>query len=331
MSLLFEPITIGTATLRNRIALPPMVRFAPPMSPEITNTGGEITDRVIEHYRQRAAGMGMITVEATCIDPGGRTWANGLNAHADEHLPGLARLAAAIRAEGCLACVQIVHGGPHASTELVGQTVGPSAVRPSPSAPLPRELTLAEIGAIRQRFVEGADRVVRAGFQAVDLHGAHGYLLDSFLSAARNQRTDIYGGDIAGRVRLMAETCAQVVAAVGSRALVGCRFSLFNKQPGEIGLEETRVVVNALAAAGLDFLDLSSGGVFKPWFGESRGIGQWVKSLTDLPVIVAGDLVTPQDAERALAEGHGDVTAIGRAALSDPQWAEHARATLEPR
>jgi 2,4-dienoyl-CoA reductase-like NADH-dependent reductase (Old Yellow Enzyme family) len=308
-----------------------MVRFTPSMSPEVANTGGEITDAVIDYYRQRAIGMGMIVVEATCIDPGGRAWEDGLNAYADEHVPGLSRLAAAIRAEGCLACIQIVHAGPQASPELVGgRTVGPSAVRPSAAATLPRALTVAEIETIQLRFVEGAARVASAGFQAVDLHGAHGYLLDSFLSRARNSRTDQYGGDVAGRSRLMAETCRRVVEGVGARILVGCRFSLFNKLPGEFGRAETEALVHELQAAGIDFLDISTGGVFKGWFGSERTIGQWIKGMTTLPIVVAGDLVTPHDAERTIAEGHADMAAVGRATLTEPGWAQRAREALSP-
>jgi 2,4-dienoyl-CoA reductase-like NADH-dependent reductase (Old Yellow Enzyme family) len=328
MSELFSPLTIRDVTLRNRVVLPPMVRFTPSMSPEVTNTGGEITPAVIEYYRQRAAGMGMVVVEATCIDPGGRTWADGLNAYADEHLPGLVRLAWAIRREGCVACVQIVHGGPQASPELVGQTVGPSSVRPSAAGALPRELTVAELGAIQQHFVDGAARLADAGFQAVDLHGAHGYLLDSFLSRARNNRTDRYGGDVVGRSRMLAETLRRVVDKVRGRILVGCRFSLFNKLPGEFGITETQALVRELEGAGADFLDVSTGGVFKGWFETVRTIGQWIRGMTELPVIVAGELVTPQDAERAIAEGHGDMAAVGRATLTEPDWAGRARTEL---
>ena len=328
-SCLFTPLTIRGTTLRNRVVLPPMVRFTPPMSPEVTNTGGEITDAVIDYYRQLAMGMGMIVVEATCIDPGGRAWPNGLNAYADEHIPGLARLAAAIRAEGCVAAIQLAHAGPQAAPDMVGgQTVGPSAVRPGAGAMLPRELTIPEIEAIQEHFADGAARMVEAGFQAVDLHGAHGYLLDSFLSRARNQRTDRYGGDVAGRSRLMAEACRRVVERVGGRILVGCRFSLFNKLPGEFDSAETEVLVKALQAAGLDFLDVSTNHAFRGWFGSERTLGQWIKGMTDLPIIAVGGLVPPEDAERVIAEGHADMAAIGRATLDDPHWAEHAREAL---
>ncbi|NLG29011.1 MAG: NADH:flavin oxidoreductase [Chloroflexi bacterium] len=330
MSLLFTPLKIRDLTLPNRLVLPPMVRFSPPMSPEVTNTDGAVTPALIEHYRQRAAaGTGLIIVEATCVDPEGRNWKQGLNAYDDSAIAPLAQLAGAIRAEGSVAAIQIVHGGPQSSPALTGRPpVGPSALQANASSATPRALSIAEIEAIQERFSDAAERVVAAGFQVVEVHGAHGYLLDSFLSRARNQRSDAYGGDVPGRARFMVETCARVMQRVAGRALVTCRFSLFNKEPGEFEAAEIGQLVAGLESANLDLLDLSTNGVYRPWPGAGQSLGRIVRSQTRLPVIAASGLVTPQDAERALAEGHADLAAVGRAALTDPLWATHAREAL---
>ena len=161
MSSLFSPITIGRVKLRNRIVMPPMVRGFPSMPRKVADTAGRVTEAVVEHYRRRAgAGTGMIIVEATAVDADGRAWHQGLRAFADEHIPDLARLASAIRAEGAAASIQLVHGGPQGSPSVTGcETVGPSAVAPSRGKPVPRALTVEEIHTIQQRFADAATRV----------------------------------------------------------------------------------------------------------------------------------------------------------------------------
>lgn len=325
MSLLLTPLTIGSFTLRNRIALPPMVITLAPGLGSIAGDGDPVTDQHIAHYSRIArAGTGLICVEATCVSEGGRCWAQGLGAYADEHVPGLARLAAAIKAEGALAAVQLVHGGPQASADLVGRPVGPSETPSTGDNPGVHELTLAELAAVQDDFVAAAERAAAAGFEAVVVHGAHGYLLDSFLIEARNRRTDAYGGSLAGRARMMVETCAKVKAALGDRLLTLCRISIWNKAEGEFAPEALRELVSALEGTGLDGLDISTDGILLPCFGEAKGVGQWVKEMTDLPTVIAGGVQTPEQAEQVLAEGHADLVAVGKAMLADPDWARQA-------
>lgn len=330
MSALFTPLTVKHVHFRNRIAMPPMVRLVPAMSRELTETGGQVTDPVIEHYRRRAAaGTSLIIVEATAVDPGGRVWPQGLNAYADEHIPGLARLAEAIRAEGAVAAIQLVHGGAQGSRELSGgELVGPSAVAAEDSSAIPRALTIAEIQAIEERFAAAAARAVAAGFQAVELHGAHGYLLDSFLSRQTNRRTDAYGGDLAGRMRFLLETCRQVKVCLAGRALLDCRISIFNKRDEGLTAADFAQLLRGLEGAGIDLLHISTDGAFKGYFGGAKTIGQWAKESTAVPVIVAGGLRRPQQAERAIAEGHADLAAVGTAMLKDGDWSRHAQAAL---
>jgi 2,4-dienoyl-CoA reductase-like NADH-dependent reductase (Old Yellow Enzyme family) len=311
--------------------MPPMVRGYPSMPREVAETGGRVTDAVVEHYRRRAtAGTGMIIVEATAVDADGRAWPQGLRAYADEHIAGLARLASAMRAEGAVANIQLVHGGPQGSPSVTGrETVGPSAVAPSAGEPVPRPLTVDEIQTIEQRFAEAAARAAEAGFDAVEVHGAHGYLLDSFLLRQRNRRTDAYGGQMAGRMRFLLETCRHVRSLVGDRILLDCRVSFHNKRDEGFSQPELVELVQGLEGEGVDILHVSTDGAFREYFDTGKTIGKLVKEATDLPIIVAGGMRQPDEAERLIAEGHADLAAVGTAMLEDPDWSGTARAALE--
>jgi 2,4-dienoyl-CoA reductase-like NADH-dependent reductase (Old Yellow Enzyme family) len=323
LSVLFTPIEVKGIRLRNRVAMPPMVTLN-------ADERGCVTDTVIEHYARPArAGTGLVIVEATAVDERGRVWAGGLGAFSDEHVPGLARLAAAIKAEGAAAGIQLVHGGPQGDLELPGNDrVGASEVDPPRGGAKPRALAAEEILAIEERFAEAAGRCLRAGFDLVEVHGAHDFLLDSFLTTQTNKREDRYGGDITGRMRMMVETCGKVKAAVGDSWLLDCRFSVFNKAPGEFGEADLTALVSALAKAGVDVLHISTDGVMKDAFGTGKSIGRLVRGMCGRPVIAAGGLGDPPDAERAVAEGHADIAAIGSAMYGDPNWTEKARAVL---
>jgi len=164
----------------------------------------------------------------------------------------------------------------------------------------------------------------------VEVHGAHGFLLDSFLITQRNRRSDAYGGSLAGRMRFLVETCKQVRVRIGSLALLGCRISIFNKLDEGFSQEDLAQLVQGLEKASVDVLHVSTDEAFKGYFGTRKTIGQWVKELTGLPIIVAGGLGDPARAERLVAEGHADLAAVGRAMLQDPEWTRHAREALDP-
>jgi 2,4-dienoyl-CoA reductase-like NADH-dependent reductase (Old Yellow Enzyme family) len=191
-----------------------------------------------------------------------------------------------------------------------------------------RGLTGEEIKAIEQRFVQAAGRAVEAGFDGVELHGAHGFLLDSFLSPERNHRTDQYGGDMKNRARMLGETLDQVRAQLPPHALVWPRLSVFNHVEEGCTADDLREVVLAVEAAGAELIHLSTRGALQPCFGEARILGQCVRGFAWLPLIVAGGLGDPHEAERLVAEGHGDLAAVGSAMLDDPDWTAHARGVL---
>jgi 2,4-dienoyl-CoA reductase-like NADH-dependent reductase (Old Yellow Enzyme family) len=308
---------------RNRVVMPPMVT-------QKADRDGNVTDALLEHYGARAAaGTGLIIVEATAVDRKGRVWDGGLGAYDDSHVSGLARLAARIHEHGAVAGIQLVHGGPQASPDLCdGDRVGPSAVPPPDEGQTPRELNRREIEEIQDRFAEAAVRALEAGFDLAEMHGAHDYLLDSFLAAKHNWRKDAYGGSITRRAAMLAETCERAKSAMGNRGLLCCRISLFNKPEGEFTQERLREVLGMLVEAGVDVLHISTDGAFKEQFGSGKTPGILAKEACDLPVIVAGGLGDPEDAERAVAEGHADFAAVGSAMYEDAVWTEKARAAL---
>lgn len=306
MSALFSPIRVKDVTLRNRVVMPPMV---------VGNNGddhGCVTEVALEHYRHRAAaGTAMIIVEATDVDEGGRPWKTGrLGAYADKQAAGLSRLAEGIRGEGAAAAIQLLR-----------------AARPG----IANEFTVEEILAIEGRFAEAAARAVKAGFQAVEVHGAHNVPHDYLLASEYNLRTDAYGGSLAGRARMLVETCERVKGRVGDEALVLCRISIFNKIQERFSAQDFGELIRSLEGAGIDILDISTDGAFKGYFGTDRSLGKWAREFTRLPIIVAGGLGDPQEAERAVAEGHADFAAVGTAMLENADWTRDARAALGER
>ncbi len=324
MSLLFSPYTLRHVTFRNRVALAPMVI-------EKGDADGCVTEVTLEHYGERAAGgTGLIIVEATAVAPAGRCWPGGLCAYAPQHLPGLRRLAERIHAGGAVAAIQLVHGGPQARSAVSGQeTVGPSAVRPKHDLEIPRPLTIPEIVAIQGQFADAAALVIEAGFDAVELHGAHGYLLDSFLMAKRNTREDDYGGSLEKRARLLLETCQAARRRIGPRPLLWSRICAFNKQFEQFSPRDLGVVLAGLEAAGADMVHLSTEDGLGGYFDSPKPLGQWAGEMTRLPRIVAGHLGDPPDAERCLSAGIADIVAVGSYMLHNPAWTRKARLKLE--
>lgn len=306
--------------------MPPMVRLAPHVPQGLVATEAAITADLVEHYAARArAGAGLIIVEATCVHPSGRVWKQGLNAFEDAHCEGLAEIADAISSAGAVPGVQLVHGGPQADADLSGgRTYGPSEVAPSVGAPEPTEMSSAVILEIEESFIDAAVRVCQAGFRFIELHAAHGYLLDSFISPIRNHRKDAFGGSLDNRMRMITDILLRLRPRIGETAAIGARVSVFNHIADGFGTPELHGMVRVLQDAGSDFVDLSIDRVLRPALGSSRSMGQAARDVTHLPVIVTGGISTPADAELALVEGHGDIVGVGRAMLADPEWPARA-------
>ncbi len=321
---LFQPGRIGTMEVRNRIVMPPMATG-------YASENGSVTDRLIAYYEERAkAGPGLIIVEISCIDaPVGRGLARQIGIDRDTFIPGLARLAAAIQRHGARAAIQLHHAGRQTSSRITGfKPVAPSPI-PGRDGEVPKELTTVEIKRLVGCFAEAAWRAKQAGFDGVEIHGAHGYLVSQFLSPLSNQRRDEYGGSLENRARFLVEVIRAIRDRVGGDYPVWCRLSAVEMNvEGGITLEETKVVARLAAEAGADAIHVSAHGVGaarRPPMAQQPGAfieyAEAVKKAVSVPVIAVGR-ITPEVGEEALRRGRADFIAMGRQLLADPHTVE---------
>jgi len=327
---LFSPLTIKRFTLKNRIVLPPMAN-------NMSDDSGAVTDAHVKHYVRRAeAGVGMVIVEHAYVQRAGRIGKRQLGIHDDALVPGLRRLAEAVKACGTVVGVQITHGGGRATRATAGtQPVAPSdGVVPGGSEPA-RALTGTEIEAVVDAFVAATRRALAAGFDFVDIHGAHGFLLSEFLSPLTNRRSDEYGGDLTGRLRLPLQIVEAVRQVVDDDHLLLYRLGANDYMPGGLTESEGRQAARALVAAGVDLLDISGGLIgYEPpgWDKTSQGyfvpMAAAIRAEVDVPVVVAGGITDPHFANQVVGAGQVDLVAIGRAMLADPDWVVEAKAVL---
>ncbi|HHY97186.1 MAG TPA: NADH:flavin oxidoreductase [Firmicutes bacterium] len=325
-----SPITISGIEIRNRIVMPPMVRFG------WAGTSGMATDRHIEHYARRArGGAGLIIVEATAVSPAGRLSTSQLGIWDDAHIPGLQKIVRACHRAGARIVLQIHHAGANTNPENVGGTlVAPSAI-PVPgrrSSAVPHPLTQSEIRAIVREFGLAAERAERAGFDGVEIHGAHGFLLSQFLSPLTNQRTDEYGGSLENRLRFPLEVVREVMARLSPGLLIGYRLGASDLIDGGLTIEEGKIAAGKLQAEGVHLIHVSRG--FSDGSpAQAPGTGEFshlvdlaasIKEVVRVPVVAVGGIRLPNTARDILARGFADMVAIGRAMLADPDWAGKA-------
>ncbi|MFQ5897280.1 MAG: FAD-dependent oxidoreductase [Candidatus Methylomirabilia bacterium] len=336
MATLFEPITIRGLEIPNRIVMPAMTtRLAAP--------DGAVTPELIQYYLARAAGgTGLITVEMCSPHPAGRHRARELGISDDRFLPGLLDLTAQLEAAGARTAIQIGHAGGHTRPDVTGYPpVAPSALphvvqEVDTRTVVPEALTGDEIQALVQAFAEAAERAKRAGFDLVELHGAHGYLIAQFLSPLDNERTDDYGGSLRKRARFALEVVQACRERVGDFPLV-FRLSADEYAPGGMRLDEAEELSRWLVDAGADALHISagcyrsrpSGALMTPSMSYPEGVflhlARAIKAVVDVPVIAVGRLHDPGLAERVVAEGQADMVALGRQLIADPAWPRKAR------
>ena len=302
----------------------------PPMGTNFAAEDGQVTEQLVDYYEERAkGGVGLIIVEASCMDfPLGQLISRQLRVDEDQHILGLSRLVERVHSHGAKIALQIAHGGRLARARAHQlQPVAPSAI-PAPGRETPRELTVGEIGEIVLRFTKAAGRAKKAGFDAVELHGAHGYLFHQFFSRASNKRQDQYGGDLRGRARLHLEALKEVRQEVGPNYPVLSRVTATEYGiQDSITLEETCQLAALLEKAGLDAIDVSgfaygfshpiqrASGPHQPGFLVPLAEG--VKRVVGIPVITVGRL-DPELGEKALQEGKADLVAFGRSLIADP-------------
>ncbi|MEV7121558.1 NADH:flavin oxidoreductase/NADH oxidase [Kitasatospora griseola] len=346
MSALFEPITLRSLTIPNRIWLSPMCMYsAAHEGPET----GVATDFHLAHLGSRAAGgAGLVMVEATGVRPDARISPWDLGLWNDRQQDALARIAALIRRHGSVPAIQLAHAGRKASTGKANAgggplgvedggwpVVGASAIPFDDGYPTPLELTEAQIAELVEDFASSARRALAAGFQVVEVHGAHGYLVHQFLSPITNHRTDGYGGDFAGRSRLAREIATAVRAVWPADLPVLFRVSATDWVPEQPSwtVEESVLLAKELQAVGVDLIDVSTGGLV-PHAKIAVGPGYQVpfaariRREAGLPVSSVGLITEPAQAEAILADGEADAVMLGRELLRDPYWPLHAAKTL---
>jgi 2,4-dienoyl-CoA reductase-like NADH-dependent reductase (Old Yellow Enzyme family) len=339
MSVLFTPLTIRDVTFRNRIAVSPMCQYS--------SEDGFANDWHLVHLGSRAAGgAGLIVMEASAVEARGRISPQDHGIWKDEHIPFLSRITAFVRQQGAVAGIQLAHAGRKASTyrpwsgsgavapDVGGwQTVAPSAVAFQPDYPFPIELTVAEIGSIGEAFVAAARRALAAGFQLVELHFAHGYLMHEFLSPLSNHRTDEYGGPFENRIRFALETARAVRAVWPDGLPLFARISASDWVEGGWNIDESVELSRQLAGLGVDLIDCSSGGL-APQQKITLGPGyqvpfaERIKREVGVRTGAVGLITTAQQADEIVRTGQADMVLLAREFLRDPYFPLHAAKAL---
>ncbi len=320
MSLLAEKLKLRRTVLRNRIAMPPMAN-------NLATEGGAVIPELSAHYELRARhGVSLLIVEHAYVHPSGRVNSKQLGIHRDELVDGLAGLAAGIHRHGALAAIQITHAGSNTTPEACGQVpIAPSAVPHPKKGTVPRQMAEEELSELRSWYVDAALRAQRAGFDAVELHGAHGYGLNQFLSPLTNRRTDSYGGDEEARGKFPLEIVRALRKALDERTLLMYRLGVDDLLEGGLTIGTTSRFAMSLEEHGIDLIDVSGGMsaflVVDERPGYFRMHSRTIKGMVDIPVMVTGGINTPELAEETLRSQDADIIGVGRALLSNPRWA----------
>jgi 2,4-dienoyl-CoA reductase-like NADH-dependent reductase (Old Yellow Enzyme family) len=345
--LLISPVTLRGATLRNRIVISPLCQYSA--------VDGMANDWHFAHLARFAlGGAGAVFVEATAVHKDGRITHGDMGLWSDAHIAPLQRIADFLRAQGAVPAIQLGHAGRKASMqrpwhgngpldgsdrargEDVWRIVAPSAVAMDEGWLTPVELSPAEMAELREHFRRAALRAAAAGFDIVELHGAHGYLLHSFLSPLSNRRNDAYGGGRAGRMRFPLEIAETVRAAWPKDRPMFYRTSSVDGIDGGWTLDDTVALARELKARGVDVVDCSSGGIagsataarIARHPGFQVPFAERVKREAGIKTMAVGLIMEPQQAEAVLQAGQADLIAIGRQALYDPNWPLHAERAL---
>jgi len=328
MPALLDPIKIGSLRLKNRIVMPPMATG-------LATTEGAVTDELIKHYVRHAKALGLLIVEHSYVARGGKLSSRQLGVFDDSLIAGLRKLTERVHALGTPIALQINHAGRLTTSEMCGaQPVAPSSIPHSDEHEIPRALSKNEIENLVEAFASAAERAVESGFDAVEIHGAHGFLLSQFLSPLSNKRDDEYGGRLEDRMRFPLKVVTQVKEKIGNFPLL-YRLGADDMKPGGLSLDESKVVAQRLVEKGVHAIDVSGGmigsrpetlqgipGYFVPFAEE-------IKRVVDIPVIGIGGITTPEFANEVIANGRADLVAVGRAMLADADWASKAVEALK--
>jgi NADPH2 dehydrogenase len=339
-SALFSPIRLASLELPNRIVVSPMCQYSA--------DDGVGNDWHLNHLGTLAqSGAALLVAEATGVERRGRITHGCLGLYSDDCEAALARVLAHCRRFGSARIgIQLAHAGRKASAsrpwegaqplkagEDPWETVAASAIPFGPGWHVPREMSAADMAQVREAFVQAAQRAVRAGVDAIELHGAHGYLLHSFLSPISNKRSDAYGGSPQARMRFPLEVAQAVRAALPKSVPLGARITGNDWIEGGLTPKDAVVLAHALKQAGLDFVCISSGGVSaeaRPNIVANMNVpfAEAVRREAGIATRVVGLIATPRRAEAIVAEGKADMVALARAMLDNPHWGWHAAKVL---
>jgi 2,4-dienoyl-CoA reductase-like NADH-dependent reductase (Old Yellow Enzyme family) len=327
MPSLFDAYMLRSLTLRNRIVMSPMCMY-------VAGEDAVATDFHLVHLGARAVGgVGLIVQEATAVESRGRISPNDLGIYEDRHIAGLARLVDFAHSQGAKMCIQLAHAGRKAWSAAKGhgseQTVGASSIAFDHEWTTPHELTTVEIDAIVDAFQTGTRRAIQAGYDAVEIHGAHGYLLHQFLSPLSNHRADTYGGSLQNRMRLLVRVVDAVRDVWPGDKPVLVRLSSTDWVDGGLHLDEVVQVARVLKEHGVDLIDCSSGGlsprqVIPLGPGYQVPFSERVRREAGVATGAVGLVTTPEMAQEIIHNGRADLVFLGRELLRDPYWTLHA-------
>lgn len=346
MSHLFEPYALRGVTLRNRIAISPMCQYS--------SVDGYMNDWHLVHLGSRAVGgAGLVLSEACAVTPEGRISPTDLGLWDDAHIEGHRRVTSFIVGQGAVAGIQLAHAGRKASRlppwegrakmsddEHVDSQDGAwTPVAPSPiptheaATVVPHEMTTDEIAEVVSAFAEAARRADAAGYDWIEIHAAHGYLLQSFCSPTSNKRQDSYGGSLENRIRIVRDVARAIRAVLPAEKVLGCRVSYTDWVEGGWMIDDTVSLAQALKEDGVDLIDVSSGGAsgkqdIPVGAGYQVPGAEAVRSKAGIPVAAVGLITDPMQADALVRNGRADLVMLGREALRDPYWPAHAALAL---
>ncbi len=326
MSILKSPVKIGSLELKNRLVMPPMATSK-------AGDDGRVNQAILDYYEEKSAGgyIGLIITEHSYIAIEGKAGRGQVSVSDDEDIEGLKRLTDVIRQNGSRVMAQLNHAGGAVNREITGtESLAPSAVVMPRTGNVPSEMTTEQIKTVVEQFAKAALRAKKAGYDGVEIHSAHGYLLNQFYSPLTNKRKDCYGGEsVEERVTLHLEVIKAVRSAVGEDYPVALRLGACDYREGGSTIEDAVKAAKIFEAAGIDMLDISGGfcGYVNPNSTEQgyfREITEACKKAVKIPVMLTGGITEPEAAERLLSEGSADLIGVGRAILKDSLWARRA-------
>jgi 2,4-dienoyl-CoA reductase-like NADH-dependent reductase (Old Yellow Enzyme family)/thioredoxin reductase len=328
MHSLFTPFRIRGIELKNRIVMPALASFL------IENDGG-ITDKTVEHYRLRAAGgPAMVIMEACAVSPEGVVSPHQARIYHDRFLEGLWKIARVMKSEGAVPAIQVHHGGRQTSVKVIKR-------KPLAPSPLPcpvihgdvEPLTKEGIRELVLKFGDAAERAMKAGFELIEIHGAHGYLINQFLSRFSNIRDDEYGGDILGRTRFAREVVEEIRRRVGEKFPISFKISAQEFCPGGLTVQESIQLLKPIVEAGVDVVQVSAGNDATPeWIAQPMFMKQacladsagTIRKALHVPVMAVGRINDPVLADEIICEGKADLVCMGRGLLADPELPKKA-------